>query len=762
MPPRKKASANETGERRPNILLFAIDSLLADHMSLYGYHRLTTPHMDRFAQGGTVFEKTYSAHIPTTPAYSSMLTGRDCFGTGVVALRHQGDLPDDVPTLAEICRKNGYNTTCVGFQWNQASRGFDTYLDFSGWGSWDAGRSPKAQNLNAVTQPELDRLAAEYTNDGKPFFVMLRHMDPHSPYLPPEPFDRLFYHGDELDPKNKTLEPVYGFKPFADYFRTWFPPGCTDKEYIVAQYDGAIAYMDACIGRIFTQLEALGILDDTIVVINGDHGETLYDHQCWFDHHGLYDVTLHVPLIIRYPRTMPAGRRIGGFNQHKHLVPTLVELAELRTKAPFDGPSLMQLVRGETASFESEFYITECTWMRKHGWRTPQWKLIVALEPDFHFMPPVELYNLVEDPHEDRNLADQHPDVVKALRARMDAWISQREKETGRKNPMLTQVDWHGHKGVGSFKTSQQAYDTLHIGDPNAAAKLQAKNQYADKGAHAPGDDRVFVTVIGRGHGGTRAASHTLQQSGVYMGPTLNASGDLLPPQSMYEACRVMAKHVKHRGGLSWDFSKLHTVPIDPAFTKLIEDFLGNVQRSPAARRGWKLPETTLVFPWLVRMFPDLHYIHWVRDPRDSILSEHLTDDLSRFGIDYDATDDVMLRRAISWKYQAEIIRATPKPKRFLTVRFEDFVLRQDDTLAKLGDFLGFPLVKIPVMPEAVGRWQKSKEHRDFDFLAEDLKEFGYLDGAGATKSGAPKKGATKDAAKGVRDVRSRRARAGV
>ena len=84
------ASAGQTVEaapKKPNILLFAIDSILADHMSCYGYPRLTTPHIDRFAQQGTLFEKTYSAHIPTTPAYSSMLTGRDCFGTEVVALQ---------------------------------------------------------------------------------------------------------------------------------------------------------------------------------------------------------------------------------------------------------------------------------------------------------------------------------------------------------------------------------------------------------------------------------------------------------------------------------------------------------------------------------------------------------------------------------------------------------------------------------------------------------------------------------------------------
>lgn len=458
------------GKRKPNIVLFGIDSLRADHMSCYGYPRLTTPHIDRFAQGGTLFGRTYSPYIPTTSAYSSMLTGMDLFTTQVVALRHKGPLRAEVKTLPEILREEGYNTTCVGFTNNPASRGFDKYLDYAGWGSWNEGRSPKAENLNAVALPELDRLAKKR----EPFLLFLRHMDPHAPYLPPAPFERMFYHGDECDPKNRSMEPVMAFKPFRDFFASWMPPGITDKDYVIAQYDGAIAYMDSSIRAIFTALEALDILDETIVVINSDHGETLYDHECYFDHHGLYDQTLHVPLIIRYPGHVPAGRRVAGFNRHQDLVPTLLELAGIEADIRFDGRSLMPLVRGEVASYESEFYITECTWMRKHGWRTPQWKLILALEPDFHWKPPVELYNLVEDPGENHNLAEAHPDIVALLRARMEQWIARREEETGLPNPIHHQGDWHGHDGVGPFTSSQQAYDTLHIGDPAQAARLQA------------------------------------------------------------------------------------------------------------------------------------------------------------------------------------------------------------------------------------------------------------------------------------------------
>ena len=135
------------------------------------------------------------------------------------------------------------------------------------------------------------------------------------------------------------------------------------------------------------------------------------------------------------------------------------------------------MIEGDVASHESEFYITECTWMRKHGWRTPEWKLIRALEPDFHFKPEIELYNLVQDPLELNNAAEEQPDVVEILTSRMQAWIEKREAETGLPNPIYNQGDWHGQEGVGSFKSSQQAYDTLHIGDPAQAAKLQAESR---------------------------------------------------------------------------------------------------------------------------------------------------------------------------------------------------------------------------------------------------------------------------------------------
>jgi len=472
----KKAAAKPAPKRaapaprKPNLILFGIDSLRTDHMSLFGYERLTTPHMAKFIAGGAAFSQCLSPSIPTTPGYASMFTGMDVFGTDVVALRHKGPMGSHVSTLAEVLEKQGYTTVCVGFSGNPAARGFQKYIDFPGWGSWETGRSPKAEHLNDVTIPVLRELAAS----GKPFFLFMRHMDPHSPYLPPRPFERLFYSGNECDPANHSLDPVFAFKPFRNYFASWFPPGCTDKEYIKAQYDGAIAYMDAAIGNLLTEMQRLGLVEHSLTLFDSDHGETLDEHDCYFDHHSIYDNILRVPLAFVMPGKVPAGFRNDSLCQMKDIMPTILDLLGIDSGIRFDGRSLAPLFTGGGRIVEPECYITECTWMRKHGWRTPQWKLIQALEPDFHFKPKVELYNLIADPGENHNLAEQEPAVVKLLQARMLAHIARREKETGRRAPIYTNLGWHGC-GDKPFKSSQQAYDTLHIGSPQAAQKLQAQ-----------------------------------------------------------------------------------------------------------------------------------------------------------------------------------------------------------------------------------------------------------------------------------------------
>jgi len=233
------------------------------------------------------------------------------------------------------------------------------------------------------------------------------------------------------------------------------------------------------------------------------------------------------------------------------------------------------------------------------------------------------------------------------------------------------------------------------------------------------------------------------------MGAPLNDSGDLLPPQAMYQACRVFARFVKWRAGLEWDWDEAQRMEVPAEFKDLLRTYLKSVHESTAEHRGWKIPETTLVCPWIVRLFPEIKYIFWIRNPRDCILGKHLTDDLNDFGILYPPTEDaadegvmgqmradeyigtsgipcIRLRRAISWKYQYDLVQATPKPEHWIEVRFEDFVLRQEETLARLEGFLGIPLARIPVQPETVDRWKLDQEANYYDFFAPAMVQYGY------------------------------------
>jgi arylsulfatase A-like enzyme len=188
-----------------------------------------------------------------------------------------------------------------------------------------------------------------------------------------------------------------------------------------------------------------------------------------------------VPFILRYPKKVPAGLRVTGVSRAQDVMPTLLELLDLTDPAlSFDGTSLTThwrqdpALKNEPSTNEptTGIYLTEATWMRKHGWRTSEWKLIQALEPDFHAKPAVELYDLVHDPGETVNLADAEPERVRSLTAAMHAHIAKRVEQTGRPNPIETATHWHGLER-GPFTSSDEAYQTLYIGSIKRARQLQ-------------------------------------------------------------------------------------------------------------------------------------------------------------------------------------------------------------------------------------------------------------------------------------------------
>ena len=220
----------------------------------------------------------------------------------------------------------------------------------------------------------------------------------------------------------------------------------------------------------------------------------------------------------------------------------------------------------------------------------------------------------------------------------------------------------------------------------------------------SPNDNPIIV--IGRGHSGTRILSQSLFASGVYIGKRLNSAGDMLPARDLYYACGLLAQHVSWNGGLSWDFSGLHTMQIETRFTERVRTYLKDILAQDKPHKGWKLPETTLAYPWIARMFPQARYVFIVRDPRDCLLGAHLTDNLARFNVPCPGLDDRFDQRVASWKYQYEIVKATPEPANFISVRYEDLVLDHDVVMTSLEDFLGIPLARVIVDKNRIGLWK--------------------------------------------------------
>ncbi|HNR32398.1 MAG TPA: sulfatase [Candidatus Hydrogenedentes bacterium] len=403
-----------------NVILMMIDTLRADHLSCYGYHRPTSPNIDAFAARSVFFERHFATSIPTHPAFTTLLSGQHAITHGVVAHGAPQPLPRTIPWLPAVFQKGGY-TTCAIDNLAQTRmgflRGFEFYIDPS-----------QRQTLSLTCDNrEINRRAVQWIEAHRRdrFFLMMHYWDPHTPYMPPPPYRRLFYSGDPSDPENPTLEGMERHPLGRMWRETWFrglEGHVTDAEYIVALYDGEIRYCDEGVGAFLDTLDRLGLADDTLVVLLSDHGEMMYRHGIFFDHHGLYDGNLHVPFLVRHPGI--AARRITSMTTHVDVAATLLACCGLEAPAEMEGEDLTPWMRGAREDVTHEYVVSqECTWQMKWSLRTDTHKFILSREEDFYGTPPRELYDLREDPDELRNIVDHAPELACELEARLEAWI---------------------------------------------------------------------------------------------------------------------------------------------------------------------------------------------------------------------------------------------------------------------------------------------------------------------------------------------------
>lgn len=411
---------------RPNVVLIALDTQRANHLGCYGYDRPTSPNIDAIADQGVLFEKCIAPNIPTHPSFSTMYSGKEAITHDIVNIGGGVPIRDGIKLLPEIMADNGYATAAVDNLGRHFSRGYQEYRTYD-WDRSDPTVLAKAQTVNAEALPLLDELIA----GDEPFFCFLHYWDPHTPLLPPNGYRDLYYskNRNPYDINNHSLDEAWNWEPFKWYFHDWMP-GITDAEYVVNLFDGEITYMDQQLADVFAKLAP--IREQTLVIITADHGEVLNDQLGYFDHHGLYDVVVRIPLIMSLPGTLPAGRRVPGMVQNLDLAQTVLDLTGIPQREGMEGLSLLPCLYGARDRNYSEVFLSEATWEVKRGVRTDQWKFIRSVELDRHGRPAKELFDLEADPDEQRNVADAQPEIVTALEHRLDDWVARRLAETGR------------------------------------------------------------------------------------------------------------------------------------------------------------------------------------------------------------------------------------------------------------------------------------------------------------------------------------------
>lgn len=432
-----------------NILFILLDTLRADHLSCYGYPKETSPNLDALAREGVLGENLFCPAIPTQPSHTTMFTGQFSITHQIVTHGGTKELSSDAPWLQRELQKAGFTTVAVDNLWKMKpwfSRGYEFYIDPS-------HRHHYMQMVSAdIINSRLIPWLRHYGRDLQPWFLFVHYWDPHTPYIVPEKGLRWKFYGgkDPTDPKNESLKPLRR-QIFWEWWKGWFHylseeelkgHPITDAEFIVAQYDAEIYFVDKHVGDVLNELEELGLADDTFVLITSDHGESMTEHDIFFDHHGLYECTIHVPLIVRWRAGgIAGGRRIPHTLQNVDIAPTLLEAAGVKVPEAMEGKSWLALFRGESKEPLWDVLITqECTYQAKWAIRTSEWKFILAREPDFHNTPMRELYHLPTDPGETRNLYLERFEVARELEGQLEGWIRKMMEKNGlNQDPLVEQ-----------------------------------------------------------------------------------------------------------------------------------------------------------------------------------------------------------------------------------------------------------------------------------------------------------------------------------
>ena len=448
--------------KQPNIILISIDTLRVDHVSSYGYHRDTTPNLDRLAEEGVRFTNAYSTAAWTPPAHASMLTG-------LYPSMHQAvdykSLSPRIPTIAEVLRKNGYQT--VGFVNNPAvgafvglERGHEAFYEIwkgvtsknpmlrgghylyrkfiSAIGKMDQG----ARKTNRLIKNWFKTLR----DADKPFYMFVHHIEPHNPLNPPRPFRNYFHSQIKGDVDQQKVEKMAD-NPLA-FFTDSLKISDAENQMLIDLYDGEIAYVDYIVGDFLNDLRDQKLLDNTLVIVTADHGEHFGEHNLYSHVSSLYEPIVHIPFIVRYPAAFQPDVTDVPV-QYVDIFPTILEMLNIQPpfKAKLPGKSFLQkgskyaieMDRPLIAEWEGRIpeYIKDrlkasSSYAEQVARFTQKFRMIKVEQMKYILWEDgmEELYELSKDTEEKINLAKDMPNLCKAMKIQLDTILSKNANRT--------------------------------------------------------------------------------------------------------------------------------------------------------------------------------------------------------------------------------------------------------------------------------------------------------------------------------------------
>jgi arylsulfatase A-like enzyme len=455
-----KARANQAPSQStpgtPNILLITMDTVRADHLSVYGYERDTTPYLRKFAGGATVYTNAVAASDMTLPSHASIFTGLYPSWHGAYAAApdfvYGRPLPSTAVTLAEMLRAKGYWTAAVVANHSFLQTPMGLAQGFAVWKHnmpmhlstsdrpfylREGARNLLSMTMSTAAFDGYFLRASDITRDAiamlEParnhgaFFLFLNYMDAHIPLVPPPPFrDRFPGRDPNFRPAKRHQDLTNATNAGRGHLTE------AEKRHLISQYDGGIAYVDAEIGKLLMRLREMNLYENTLIIITSDHGEAFGDHDRMQHAVGsVYQEEVHIPILIKYPGQYDA-RRADALVNHVDLMPTTLKVAGCQVPAQLHGRILTASGNQSTEPVFSEAWALGDLQLtpRLRGVRravfTRSSKLITSSGQN------PEFYNLATDPGETRNRYRADDPVAASLLARLTAWTAAIPSQPGK------------------------------------------------------------------------------------------------------------------------------------------------------------------------------------------------------------------------------------------------------------------------------------------------------------------------------------------